>query len=96
MERMCELQYYSVEDEAAGTQGFRVIQLGGNHPYMSNWWPAGHGIGYGETFVNQAYDFISAIRDNKSVAPNFEDGLICQRVLEAAQTSAQLKAWVSL
>ena len=96
MERMCELEYYSVEDEATGIPGFRVIQLGGDHPYMANWWPAGHGIGYGETFVNQTFDFISAIRDNKMVAPNFEDGLICQKVLEAAQTSAQSRSWVSL
>ncbi len=94
IERICELQYYSVDDEKDSTQGFRTIQLGTpEHPYMANWWSAGHNIGYGDTFVNQLYDFVTAVRDNKQVTPNFRDGLINQRVLEAAYLSSKTRSW---
>lgn len=94
MERMCELQFYSVEDEKRGCEGFRTINIGTpKHPYMKNWWPAGHIIGYGDTFVNQAYDLVMAIKNGTFVKPDFEDGLNCQRILEAADLSAQTHSW---
>lgn len=94
MERMCELEYYSVDDEKDGTEGFRTIHMGNvHHPYMANWWPAGHNIGYGDTFVNQTYDFITAIKNGTFVHPDFEDGLKCQMTLEAAQRSSFSRRW---
>lgn len=94
MERMCELEYYCVEDEEDGTEGFRTINLGNaHHPYMANWWPAGHNIGYGDIFVNQTYDFITAIKNKVFVHPDFADGLKCQMVLEAAQRSSETRCW---
>ena len=96
MEKMNELHYYSTADESH-VQGFRRIQVGeGSHPYMANWWPAGHIIGYGDTFVNQAFDLISAIRDDKPVKPDFLDGLICQKVLDAAARSVSSGSWESV
>ena len=93
MEKMNELEFYSTSD-AGHIQGYRRIQVGeGSHPYMANWWPAGHIIGYGDTFVNQAYDLITAIRDGKMVKPDFRDGLICQQILEAADKSARTGQW---
>lgn len=94
MERMCELSYYCVDDEGGGTEGFRTINIGNaHHPYMENWWPAGHNIGYGDTFVNQAFDFITAIKNGEFAHPDFEDGLKCQMVLEAAQRSCESRRW---
>lgn len=96
MEKMNELQFYNVSDRA-NVQGFRRIQLGESvHPYMSNWWPAGHLIGYGDTFVNQAYDLVCAIKEGKQVRPNFLDGLENQYVLDAADRSAKEKRWVKI
>ena len=41
VERMNELEYYSVEDEE-GLQGFRLIQVTEDiHPYADAWWPVG-------------------------------------------------------
>ena len=93
MERMNELEVYLGSDPA-NLQGFRRVQVGeGVHPYMANWFPAGHIIGYGDTFVNQAFDLITAIKEGKSVSPDFLDGLKCQQVLEAADRSARTKRW---
>jgi len=93
MEKMNELEFYRVDDPSH-IQGYRRIQVGeGVHPYMANWFPAGHLIGYGDTFVNQAYDLISAIKEDKKVKPDFKDGLICQQVLEAADKSSKSRKW---
>jgi predicted dehydrogenase len=93
MEKMNELQLYSRSDENS-VHGFRTIQVGeSTHPYMENWWPAGHIIGYGDTFVNQAYDLIMAIKEGKQVKPDFRDGLMCQLVLDAAERSAKSRSW---
>lgn len=96
MEKMNELEFYRGADPGH-IQGFRRIQVGeGEHPYLANWWPAGHIIGYGETFVNQAYDLIIAIRDGKMAQPDFNDGLVCQLILEAADQSAKSRNWVQV
>ena len=97
MEKMNELEFYRNSDPG-NMQGFRRIQLGEGelHPYMANWWPAGHIIGYGDTFVNQVYNFITAIRDGKKAKPDFLDGLICQQILEAADQSAKSRTWVKV
>ena len=65
-EKLNELEYYNVEDPAH-LQGFRRIVIGEpSHPYMSNWWPVGHIIGYGDTFVNEYVDYLTAIREQAS------------------------------
>ena len=93
MEKMNELEFYNGSDPSH-VQGFRRIQVGeGVHPYMSNWFPAGHIIGYGDTFVNQAHDFITAIKEGKKINPDFKDGLICQQVLDAADRSVKTRKW---
>lgn len=96
MEKMNELEYYNDADPEH-LKGFRRIQVGeGCHPYMSNWWPAGHLIGYGDTFVNEYFDFFTAIREGKKVHPDFRDGLVCQKVLDAADKSASELKWVKV
>ena len=96
MEKMNELEFYRVDD-SSHIQGYRRIQVGeGDHPYMSHWFPAGHIIGYGDTFVNQAYDLITAIKEGKKITPDFNDGLVCQQVLEAADKSVKTRKWEKL
>jgi len=96
MERMNELQYYSLADEE-GTQGFRLIQTTESvHPYAGHWWPAGHIIGYEHAFVHAVADFVSAIANDTVIEPNFHDGLKIIEVLEAGIESADLKKQVIL
>ncbi len=96
MEQMNELLYYSTEDPA-NLQGYRRIQVGeATHPYMANWWPAGHIIGFGDTFVNEAFDFVNAVIAGEQVTPDFVDGLKCQFVLDAADRSAKNGVWVKV
>jgi predicted dehydrogenase len=80
-------------------QGFSdilVTQGGGVHPFVGNWWPPGHIIGYEHTFVHTIADFVNAVVDGKSVQPTFEDGMRNQRVLEAVEESAKTRQWVKI
>lgn len=95
-ERMNELQYFSADDEE-GVQGFRLIQATeGTHPYMEHWWPAGHVIGYDQTFVHEIYEFVSAIVNDTPTCPDFSDGVECSRVIEAVELSSQRRAAVDI
>jgi predicted dehydrogenase len=80
-------------------QGFRdilVTQPSGLHPFVGQWWPPGHIIGYEHTFVHTMADFVNACIDRKPVHPTFEDGLRNQRVLEAVEESAGKGRWVKV
>ena len=97
-EDMNRLKFFD-NTNAADRQGFRdilVTQGGGAHPYVGNWWPPGHIIGYEHTFVHTIADFVDACVAGKSVQPTFEDGLKNQRVLEAVEESAKSRAWVKV
>ncbi|MCK9266522.1 Gfo/Idh/MocA family oxidoreductase [bacterium] len=96
LERLNELQYYSV-DEPESTQGFKtIIATDASHPYAANWWPAGHIIGYGDSFVNMVADICTAIAEDKNPVPNFYDGIKCLEVLNAVEESASKKNWVKI
>ncbi|MDB6054330.1 MAG: oxidoreductase protein [Verrucomicrobiales bacterium] len=97
-EDMNRLKYF---DNAApqDRQGFTdilVTQGGGVHPFVGNWWPPGHIIGYEHTFVHTIADFVNAVVDGKSVQPTFEDGMKNERVLEAVEESAKTRQWVKV
>ncbi|MFA4880268.1 MAG: Gfo/Idh/MocA family oxidoreductase [Candidatus Doudnabacteria bacterium] len=94
LERMNELEYYNVDDPV-GLQGFRtILATDPSHPYMGAWWPPAHIIGYEHTFIHQIYELMQAIASGKSASPDFEDGLKCQRVLEAVSCSIADDGWV--
>lgn len=95
-EEMNRLRFYSSRD-SAGRGGFHdIIVTEPEHPFMKNWWPPGHGIGYEHTFVHTVAQFVSAVVSGKSVHPTFEDGLKNQRVLDATIESARRRQWVEL
>jgi predicted dehydrogenase len=88
LERMNELQYHS-RFEPDYAQGYRTILVTDpSHPYIANWWPPGHIIGYEHSFVHAVVDFINAIDKDLPIEPNFLDGLKCIKVLEAGLQSA--------
>lgn len=96
LERLNELELFTF-GEPQDTQGFRrVLCMDGAHPYAANWWPDGHIIGYEHTFVHHLVDFVQALHRNEPFAPDFDDGVKVQSVLEAAQQSAKSGAWVKV
>ena len=97
-EDMNRLKFYNGTD-AADRQGFRdilVTQQNGTHPYVGQWWPPGHILGYEHTFVHTAADFVNACIDRKAIQPTFEDGLKNQMVLAAVEESTKSGKWVKV
>ncbi|WFE29747.1 Gfo/Idh/MocA family oxidoreductase [Solwaraspora sp. WMMD791] len=95
-ERMNELEFYDATRPSA-EQGFnRIIVTEPEHPYLSAWWPPGHGIGYEHSFTHQARDFVEAVAAGDDPAPSFTDALQVQQVLDAVERSAGLGEWVAV
>ncbi|HUT93147.1 MAG TPA: Gfo/Idh/MocA family oxidoreductase [Thermoguttaceae bacterium] len=90
-ERMNELKIYDATLPRA-VQGWSTIMCthGGDHPYVANWWPDAHIIGYEHGFTNEAYDIMRVLGGEEPTVPipDFEDAYQTQRVLEAALLSA--------
>jgi len=96
LERMNELEVFSFDDPRDG-QGFRTIMcMDGVHPYAANWWPDGHTVGYEHTFVHHLVDFVRALHSGEGFAPDFQDGVAVQCVLEAALQAAKKGTWVKV
>ncbi len=95
-EEMNYLRLYSREDPEFA-QGFRkILVTEGCHKFAEAWWPPGHIIGYGETFVNEAAELCKAFEENRNPTPDFLDGAKCQAVLEAVAESIARKTWVKV
>jgi predicted dehydrogenase len=94
LEAMNELQFYDAT-APAGEQGFtRIVVTEPEHPYMANWWPTGHAIGYEHAFSHEVVDLVTAIARGTDPEPSFADGLHIQRVLDAVERSAAAgSAW---
>ncbi|MFK7741390.1 MAG: Gfo/Idh/MocA family protein [Planctomycetota bacterium] len=96
LERMNELEVFTQKGARDG-QGFATVMcMDDVHPYAPNWWPDGHIVGYEHTFVHHVADFVTALASKKPFAPNFDDGVAVQAVLEAAQQSAQKGSWIKV
>ncbi len=90
------LQYYDNRHKAV-EGGFRKINVTHDtHPYGGGWWPQGHGVGYADTFVIEVVNFVNAIVNQTPFSPDFVDGLACQKVLHAAEVSANDRKWVTV
>jgi predicted dehydrogenase len=93
LERMNELEFFD-RTEDANDQGFKTILVTeGGHPYVGNWWPPGHIIGYEHTFVHAIYDFVTCLEEDTMPSPNFSDGVKNQAVLDAVERSANSNRW---
>jgi len=95
-ERMNELWFFDATCEA-GLQGWSMIQVSeGVHPYWDKWWPAGHVIGFPETFVHQLFEFVQCVAQGRVCCPNFEDGVKCVQIMDAVDLSIERRAWVDV
>jgi len=95
LERLNELQFYSTDDPPH-VRGFRTILVTEpDHPHLADWWPPGHMLGWEHAHAALIGAFLNDIETGSSVAPTFEDGVACQRVLEAVELSTFTRQWVS-
>jgi len=95
-EDMNRLWFYSRKDPEFA-QGFRsILVTEGCHKFADAWWPPGHIIGYGETFVNEMWELCKAFEEDRNPTPDFVDGVRCQAVLDAVAQSAQEKTWLKV
>ena len=90
LERLNELQVFRADGDRA--RGFKTVLVSeADHPFWEHWWPPGHIIGWGETFVHELHHFLAAVAADTDVAPHgatFEDGYRCAEVCDAIVRSA--------
>ena len=93
LERLNELEVYFVNDDP-DVQGFRTVNVTDPvHPYVGQWWPGGHIIGWEHAHTHTVRDLLEGIASGANPAPSFEDGFKCQAVLDAVERSAASGAW---
>ena len=91
MERMNELQVFRADGDRA--RGFKTVLVSEtDHPFWEHWWPPGHIIGWGETFVHELHHFLGAVAGAHEVVPHgatFEDGYRAAEVCDAMVRSSE-------
>ncbi|HLY85118.1 MAG TPA: Gfo/Idh/MocA family oxidoreductase [Gaiellaceae bacterium] len=91
MERLNELNVFRADGDRA--RGFKTVLVSeGDHPFWQHWWPPGHIVGWGDTFVHELHHFLAAVAGEHGVAPyggDFEDGYRASEVCDAIVRSGQ-------
>ena len=91
MERLNELQVFRADGDRA--RGFKTVLVSeADHPFWEHWWPPGHIIGWGDTFVHELHHFLAAIARDTDVAPHgatFEDGYRTAEICDAIVRSSE-------
>jgi predicted dehydrogenase len=76
---------------------FKRVNVGPDHPYGKHFWPiAALGVGYHEVKMIEIYDFVHGVVRGERVRPDFADGVVNQKVLEALEVSAREQRWISV
>jgi predicted dehydrogenase len=95
MERLNELQVFRADGDRA--RGFKTVLVSEtDHPFWEHWWPPGHIVGWGETFVHELHHVLQAIDENREIAPygaTFEDGYraaeVCDAIVRSGETGTR-------
>jgi predicted dehydrogenase len=96
-ESMNVLEHYDGRMSADRAGFSRILVTEPTHPYLSSWWPPGHGLGYEHGFTHQVIDLIQAVASGGTARPTFADGLHVQRVLAAVEASSAAESgWQSI
>lgn len=95
-EEMNRLRYNDLRSEPS-TQGRRdILVTGPGHPYVDNYWPPGHIIGYEHLFTSTLADFLIALENDEPFHSNFVDALEIQRLLESVVESSRRHSWIDI
>ncbi len=95
-ERLNELKLFTKDSDPA-TDGFRTILTGPHHPPYSAFLPnGGQSLGYMDVKICELHEILTAIEKDKSVWPNFEDGLAIENVMDAVDRSALSGKWIEV
>lgn len=94
LEKMNHLTVFDMGDDVPVRGGHHILATGPGHPYVGDFWPPGHIIGYEHTFIATLVDFLRAVAAGEQFHPNFEDALETQRILDAVQESNRRRDWV--
>ena len=98
-EDMNVLWHYDGSAES-GEAGWRriIATKAGEHPYVKNWWPDAHVLGYEHGFVNMVADICRVLAGEPAELPlpDFADAYETQRVLEAAARAADERCAIPL
>ena len=93
MEDPNRLHVFFVADERQALGGFRdVLVTQPEHPFLGEWWPPGHVLGWEHSFVHQWRDFLEAALEGRPVPQrqaSFEDGYRAAVLCEAIHASAR-------
>jgi predicted dehydrogenase len=95
MHRLNELEVFRADGDRA--RGFKTVLVSeADHPWWEFWWPPGHIIGWGETFVHEIHHLLRCIADDADVAPvgaTFEDGYraaeVCDAIVRSSETGTR-------
>lgn len=98
LERLNELEIFSLKDPNE-LRGFRdVWTTSKTHPYMEKFWfEQGGGFGWDHAFVNEVHHFTNCIVNDKPVEPagaTFLDGYRNCLVMDAIAESASTDRWI--
>jgi predicted dehydrogenase len=99
LEQMNELWVYKADTLPREANGFRnVLVTDKYHPFIENWWPEGHILGWENTFVHSVYLFLKAIVEGTPLDPyvaTFEDGyrnaVISDAIAEASRAGGRVE-----
>ena len=98
LERLNELEIQWAEGDPADSRGFQnVLVTEGTDPWIANWWPPGHMIGWEHSFVHEIYHLLDCIVNEKEIGPEgatFEDGynacVVADAMVESSETGRRV------
>ncbi len=92
MEDFSRVHVMLTKDQSGGLGGFREIVVSeAEHPFMDQWWTAGHVVGWQSTFVHEWRAFLTSVARGEPLEPlqaTFADGLRAGQLGAATLRSA--------
>lgn len=96
LEDLNRLEVFNGSDAIEVQGAHNVLVTGPEHPYVSHFWPPGHIVGWEHTFIATLADFLELLEKGEQFHANFDDALEVQRLMDAVESSAKTKSWVSI
>jgi len=84
------------EAPLGGMRGWHRIECVTRYPKPFSLGVSKNTIGWPQLHIHCLYDFIDSVVRGELGAPNFDDGLAAQRVVDACRRSSATRTWVSI